>query len=108
MRPRFFAALAVTTSLAMVSPAMGVDMPSGESLLQRYIDLTGGAQVWAKAKNVARTGTVELPAQNISGTVSIFEEGEKNYTVMEFPGIGKIEEGFDGETAWENSALTGP
>jgi hypothetical protein len=27
---------------------------------------------------------------------------------MEFPGIGKIEEGFDGETAWENSALQGP
>jgi hypothetical protein len=108
MRPRFFAAVAVTAPLALVSLAMGADMPSGESLLQRYIDLTGGAQAWAKAKNVARSGSVEMPAQNISGTVSIFEEGEKNYTVMEFPGIGKIEEGFDGETAWENSALTGP
>jgi hypothetical protein len=103
MRPRFFAALAVTASIVIAA-----EMPSGESLLQHYIDLTGGAQAWAKAKNVARTGTVEMPAQNISGTVSIFEEGEKNYTVMEFPGIGKIEEGFDGETAWENSALTGP
>ena len=27
---------------------------------------------------------------------------------MDFPGIGKVEEGFDGETAWENSALQGP
>jgi hypothetical protein len=27
---------------------------------------------------------------------------------MEFAGIGKIEEGYDGEIAWENSALQGP
>jgi hypothetical protein len=108
MRTRFFAALAVAASLTLISPAMGADMPSGESLLQRYIDRSGGEAAYAKAKNVTMSGTVEMPAQNISGTVAIFEEGEKNYTVMEFAGIGKIEEGFDGETAWQNSALTGP
>jgi hypothetical protein len=88
--------------------ALAADMPSGESLLQRYIDRSGGADAYAKAKNVAMSGTVEMPAQNISGTVAIFEEGEKTYTTMEFAGIGKIEGGFDGETAWENSALQGP
>src|SRR5580692_6202708 len=90
------------------SVSMAADMPSGESLLQRYIDKSGGAEAYAKAKNMAMSGTVEMPAQNISGTVSIFEEGEKSYTAMDFAGIGKIEGGFDGETAWENSALQGP
>jgi hypothetical protein len=103
MGPRFFAALAITASLTIAA-----DTPSGESLLQRYIDVTGGAQAWSKAKDIARIGVVEMPAQNITGTVSIFEAGQKNYTVMEFPGIGKVEQGFDGEIAWENSALTGP
>jgi len=28
--------------------------------------------------------------------------------VIELPGVGKMEEGFDGETAWEMSALQGP
>jgi hypothetical protein len=97
------AGLAIAASLSMAA-----DMPSGESLLQRYIDRSGGAEAWAKAKNMAMSGTVEMPAQNISGTVAIFEEGEKSYTTMEFAGIGKIEGGFDGETAWENSALQGP
>ncbi len=97
------ACLAIAASLSMAA-----DMPSGESLLQRYIDRSGGAEAWAKAKNMAMSGTVEMPAQNISGTVAIFEEGEKSYTTMEFAGIGKIEGGFDGETAWENSALQGP
>ena len=58
-------------------------MPSGESLLQRYIDRSGGAEAYAKAKNMAMSGTVEMPAQNITGTVAIFEEGEKSYTAMD-------------------------
>jgi len=91
-----------------VSLALAGDMPTGDSLLQRYIDRSGGAQAYAKAKNMSMTGTVEIEGRNISGDVGIFEEGEKSWTAMEFPGIGKIEEGFDGETAWENSALQGP
>src|SRR5580692_8660136 len=90
------------------SVSMAADMPSGESLLQRYIDVSGGSEAYNKAKNMAMSGTVEMPAQNITGTVSIFEEGEKSYTAMDFAGIGKIEEGFDGKIAWQNSAVQGP
>jgi hypothetical protein len=91
-----------------VSLALAGDMPTGDSLLQRYVDRSGGAEAYAKAKNMSMTGTVEIEGRNISGEVTIFEEGEKSWTAMEFAGIGKIEEGFDGETAWENSALQGP
>lgn len=106
--PRFLVVLAISASFSPVALSIAADMPSGESLLQRYIDKSGGAEAYAKAKNMALSGTVEMAAQNIKGTVSIFEEGEKSYTSMDFAGIGKIEGGFDGETAWENSALAGP
>ena len=76
--------------------------------MQRYIDKSGGAQAYANAKNMAMSGTVEMVGRNISGTVTIVEEGVKSYTSMDFPGIGKVEEGYDGDTAWENSALEGP
>lgn len=91
-----------------VSFAAAADMPSGESLIDRYIERSGGAAAYAKAKNVAMSGTVEMEGRNISGTVTIYQEGEKSYTAMEFPGIGKVEEGYDGDTAWEDSALEGP
>ena len=100
---RFSTLLTVSVSLTFAA-----DMPSGESLLQRYIDRSGGAEAYAKAKNMSMSGTVEMAGRNISGTVTIFEEGEKSYTAMDFPGIGKVEEGFDGEIAWEDSALEGP
>jgi len=100
---RFVVALGIVASFSVAA-----DTPSGESLIERYIDRSGGTEAYAKAKNMAMNGTVEMPALNITGTVAIFEEGEKSYTAMEFAGIGKIEQGFDGETAWENSALQGP
>jgi hypothetical protein len=100
---RYSALLAIAASIAFAA-----DLPSGESLLQLYIDTSGGAEAYASAKNMSMSGTVEMAGRNISGTVTILEEGEKSYTAMDFPGIGKVEEGFDGETGWENSAIEGP
>jgi hypothetical protein len=101
---RFFVVLGVVTIAGL---AIAADTPSGESLLQRAIEKSGGPAL-AKAKSLVMSGTVEMPAQNISGTIAVFEENGKSYTAMDFAGIGKIEGGFDGETAWENSALQGP
>lgn len=82
--------------------------PSGASLLDRYIAKSGGAAAYAKAKTTMMTGTVTVAGANISGSVSIYQQGLKFYQLVEIAGIGKIEGGFDGETAWENSALQGP
>jgi hypothetical protein len=83
------------------------DLPSADKLLQLSLERSGGAQALAKAKNAFMTGTVEMAGHNISGPVSLFQEGSKSYTVIDIPGIGKVEEGFDGETAWEMNALQG-
>src|SRR5256885_15200854 len=90
------------------SAAIAADLPSGESLLQRFIERSGGAEAYARARNVSMTGTVEMPAQNMHGKATILQEGVKSYTVIDVPGIGPIEEGFDGETAWGMSSLQGP
>lgn len=100
---RLFAVFALAAALA---PA--ADMPTGASLLDGYIEKTGGAQAYANAKNTVMTGTVTVTGANITGNVSIYEEGEKSYTSIDIAGIGKIEEGYDGNTAWENSILQGP
>lgn len=100
---RFLALLSFAASLVFAA-----DMPSGESLLDKYIEKSGGAAAYAKTKTTAMTGTVTVAAANISGVVSIYQDGPKFYQVVEISGIGKIEGGYDGETAWENSALQGP
>lgn len=83
------------------------DLPSGESLLERCLQKSGGAAAYNKVKSATMSGTVEIVGRNISGPVSVFQQGDKTYTVIELPGIGKVEEGFDGRTAWESNALQG-
>src|SRR5438876_11578008 len=107
MRPRTNKRLPALLAFA-ASLAVAADMPSGESLIERFIGASGGAPAYAKVKNSVMNGTVELVGRNISGTVTIVEAGEKSWTAMDLPGIGRVEEGFDGVTAWENSALQGP
>jgi zinc protease len=103
---RFIKVLAAAALAALFVQA--ADMPSGASLIDRYIQKSGGAAAYAKAKTTIMTGTVTVTGANISGNVSIYQEGLKFYELVDIAGIGKIESGFDGETAWENSALQGP
>jgi hypothetical protein len=100
--------VAFTTALSGPLPALTGDMPSGESLIKRCIESEGGAKAIERAQSEVMTGTVELVGHNLAGPLQIFEQGNKTYTVIELPGIGKIEEGFDGEVAWESNVLQGP
>jgi hypothetical protein len=94
--------------LGAVSLVLAADLPSGESLIRLCIEREGGEKALNRAQTAIMTGTVELVGHNISGSLEIYQQGEKTYTVIELPGIGKVEEGFDGEVAWESNVLQGP
>jgi len=95
-------------SAFLLAPLLfAADLPSADKLLQLSLERSGGALALAKAKNAVMTGTVEMAGHNITGPVELYQDGSKSYTVIDLPGIGKVEEGFDGETAWEMNALQG-
>jgi hypothetical protein len=95
-------------SAFLLAPLLfAADLPSADKLLQLSLERSGGAQALAKAKNAVMTGTVEMAGHNITGPVELYQDGSKSYTVIDLPGIGKVEEGFDGEIAWEMNALQG-
>jgi hypothetical protein len=37
----------------------------------------------------------------------MFQKDGKSYTAIDLPGIGKVEEGFDGKVAWESNSIQG-
>jgi hypothetical protein len=100
--------IATLIALGAASVAFAADLPSGESLIQRCIDREGGAQAMERAQTATMTGTVELLGHNISGPLEIYQQGPKSYMQIDLPGIGKVEEGFDGTVAWESNVLQGP
>jgi len=84
-------------------------LPSAEYVLDRYVQVTGGKQAYAKRKTEIAHSTVEFAAVGIRGSMTRYAaEPDKYYTSMDIEGLGKVEMGVNGQVAWENSALLGP
>jgi len=84
-------------------------LPKAETILDRYVDATGGKSAYAKLHNRVKKGTIEFVTAGIKAPMTVYEaEPSKQRIVMETQALGKIEEGTDGEVAWEMSMMTGP
>jgi hypothetical protein len=95
---------------AALIPAFGADaLPSADSILNRYVEVTGGAAAYNKIKSEIVTGKIEFPALGLKGDMVRYSSGPENYYVTaDLAGIGKIESGVSHGVVWENSALQGP
>lgn len=84
-------------------------LPKAETILDHYVEVTGGKPAYEKRKNSVETGTVELKAQGLKGTVTRYAaEPAETYSVVEIDGVGKIEDGIDKGVAWDKNPMLGP
>lgn len=103
--------LAADTKPKADTPAAKVEvkLPKAEDLMDKSIKVTGGKAAFAKLKTTVLTGTMEMPAMNLKGALKSYRaEPALSYTEIELPGLGKMQEGFDGTVAWSLSAMQGP
>lgn len=84
-------------------------LPKAETILDRYIEVTGGKAAYEKHKTEVQIGTMEIPAQGMKGTFTHYAaDPDKVYAVVELEGMGKIEEeGVSDGVAWQTSPMTG-
>jgi len=84
-------------------------LPSAASILDRYVQVTGGKQAYEKRKTEIAHGTVEFPSLGIKGSMTRYAaQPDKYYYTVDIAAIGKMETGVSGPVAWENSAILGP
>ncbi len=84
-------------------------LPTGEAILDKYIEVTGGKAAYEKKISEVSTGVMEFTGKGVKARISGYQAApNKSYTLVEIEGIGKMEEGTDGTVAWERSALKGP
>lgn len=92
--------------LLPAAPALADDKPSGEQVMKKYIESTGGEAAYKKFRNRVVTGTME--AANIKGTMTVQTEAPNHMrVVMDLEGIGKTDRGTNGDIAWESSTMGG-
>jgi len=92
--------LALPAFLLLV-PALPAEDLKPEAILDKYVEVTGGRAAYEKIQTEIETGTLELTTMGLSGALTTYRSmPDKTYTVIEFAGMGKAEEGYNGQVAW--------
>ncbi len=109
MNRRVLILLAIAAGAGVTSVYGADPLPSAESILDRYVQVTGGQQAYEKRRSEIAYGTVDFPALGITGTMTRYAaQPDKYYYTVDIAAIGKMETGVTGSIAWENSAILGP
>ena len=83
-------------------------MPSADSILEKYMEASGGRKAFDKLTNRVSKGTIELTALAVSGTVEFYEERpDRASTLINAPGLGIMQRTFDGTRGWMHDPLHG-
>src|SRR5689334_15412520 len=90
--------IAVSAPLLRAADESKDSLPSAKEILVRYGKEIGGAEAFRKHKSEHVTGTVEMPAQKLNGTMEVFmARPNKVLTKSTIAGIGDMSRGFNGE-----------
>jgi len=89
------------------APAAG--LPPAKDLIAKFVTATNATVVMAKHTSVKTTGKFEMASAGISGDLEI-SQARPNKTALriDLPGMGQVQEGFDGTTAWSINPMQGP
>ncbi len=111
---RHFVACAVMISTALVGcaqpePETASPKSRGESIVDRYVEVTGGLEAYAKVQNRVTEGLITLPSQGLEMNLTIYAaKPNKTYLIIKSPAVGTIESGTINGEAWSNSLMAGP
>jgi outer membrane lipoprotein-sorting protein len=105
MAIRIGAALLLAAAGAMAAD----DLPKADTILDKYVEATGGKAAYQKVHSEITSGSMELTAMGIKGKmVSYTAEPDKSYTEVTMEGIGQFRDGSNGQVAWSINAMQGP
>jgi outer membrane lipoprotein-sorting protein len=110
MLTRSLVALCCCVALLLPARAFAQDkLPTAREVIDRYVQATGGRDALAKYHSRRAVGRISMPAQGVEGDVEILAARPDLMRLrMTIPGVGEIQSGYDGKTAWSVNPLTGP
>jgi hypothetical protein len=103
------AALALAAGTGPASAqAPEAPLPTGDAVLAKYVEATGGAAAYDAVKNRVTQARMEILGAGVVLNLTLYAAAPANiYTVAESEATGRIESGVADGVAWENSAMRG-
>jgi carboxyl-terminal processing protease len=82
--------------------------PTVDAILKKYLEASGGKDALEKISSRVSTGTVEITALGITGSVELDEQAPNKLSlIINAPGLGVMQKTFDGNRAWLQDPLQG-
>jgi len=101
-------AIGSPTLWAQEAPATAkAELPSAESIFDKYIEATGGKEAYKKMKNTVLKGSMGMMGMTMEVT-GYKAEPNLMLTEVNIPEMGKMLEGFDGKNSWSYNPMQGP
>jgi hypothetical protein len=92
-----------------IKPQYAGPLPKANEIFTRGIAAIGGEAAIRKHTSMVTKGTLSMTAAGMSGKLEIISLApNKIISIMEFPGVGKITQGFDGTVGWSMNPMQGP
>lgn len=83
-------------------------LPTAEAVLNRYVEVTGGAEAYRTLKSQTATGSLVFKAMGLKASIKTFAIPNNGLVVLDLPGMGEIRSGVRDGIAWELSPMQGP
>ena len=111
--PRRLSALALAVAAVLTGGVLRAQQPqatpSAREIVDRHVRESGGQAAFKALKSIRAKGTLQLPAQGVTGEVeTVLARPSKSITRLSVQGVGKFEEGFDGKIGWSIDPVNGP
>jgi outer membrane lipoprotein-sorting protein len=83
-------------------------LPTADQILDKFVKAIGGKAAVEKVTSRVSKGTFEIPAMGASGTVEMYGKApNKNLVVVNIPGYGVVQQGYNGTVAWAQEPTSG-
>ncbi len=106
---KYLLLLAAFIAAPLTRAADEQELPKAGTLMDRYIEVTGGTALYEKRQSEIATMEMEVVGRGVKGTITRYSDRSNNsYSTGQIEGIGKLEEGVYNGQAWEISAMMGP
>ncbi len=110
-----FCAIAVTGAQAQAAapaaPAAAAGpaaaLPSADQVLDNYVKAIGGRDAWMKVNSRVSTGTIEVPAFNVTGTLEVHQKAPDKVLSQAVIAGQAYRHGSDGTISWSDDPQNG-
>ncbi|HUF46784.1 MAG TPA: hypothetical protein VMM93_03150 [Vicinamibacterales bacterium] len=100
---------AVALAVTAIPAYQAQPLPTGRAVVDRFVEAIGGEAAFRGISSMRATGTFEMAAQGVTGTIEVISSRPSSVRVKaDITGVGLIERGYDGKVGWSMDPLAGP